>query len=67
MYREFVTEILAGFVKDDLEYLRKIGLDVLVYLIQNKPEIEEVILTNLVNKLGDSSKKVQQHTIMVLC
>lgn len=67
MYREFVTEILTGFAKDDLEYFRKVGLDVLVHLIQNKPEIEEVILTILINKLGDGSKKVQQHTIMVLC
>lgn len=33
----------------------------------HKPEIEEVILGILINKLGDSSKKVQQHCIFVLC
>lgn len=63
MYREYATEILVGFSKDDLEYFRKAGLDMLVELISSKPEIEEVILGILINKLGDGSKKVQQHAI----
>ena len=39
----------------------------MVELISSKPEIEEVILGILINKLGDLSKKVQQHTIGILC
>ena len=58
IYREYVTEILVGMTKDDVEYFRKLALDILVELIGSKPEIEEVILPIMVNKLGDSSKKV---------
>ena len=58
IYREFVTEILSSFTKDDLEHFRKLGLDILVDLISHKPEIEEIILGMLINKLGDGSKKV---------
>jgi ribosome biogenesis protein MAK21 len=43
------------------------ALDMLVELMAKKPEIEEVILSILINKLGDSSKKIQGHTIQVLC
>jgi hypothetical protein len=67
MYREYVTDILTGFSKDNLEYFRKIGMDCLVFLISNKPELEELILGILINKLGDSAKKVQQHAIQVMC
>lgn len=35
--------------------------------MQRKPEIEDVILSILINKLGDNSKKVQLHAVMVLC
>jgi hypothetical protein len=44
--------------KDDIEYYRKMALDMLVELMAKKPEIEEVILSILINKLGDSSKKI---------
>lgn len=53
-----MTSILVSFSKDNLEYFRKVGLDILVDLISNKPEIEELILGILINKLGDSAKKV---------
>jgi hypothetical protein len=58
IYRDFVTNILVDLSKDDIEYYRKLALDILVELITKKPEIEEVILNILINKLGDSSKKI---------
>jgi len=50
--------VLVDLSKDDLEYYRKLALDILVDLISSKPEIEELILNVLINKLGDTSKKV---------
>lgn len=35
-------------------------------MIERKPEMEDTILSIIVNKLGDLSKKVQCHTIFVL-
>lgn len=67
IYRDFVTNILVDLSKDDIEYYRKLALDILVHLMTKKPEIEEVILSILINKLGDGSKKIQGHTIQVLC
>jgi hypothetical protein len=58
IYRDFVTNILVDLSKDDIEYYRKLALDILVELMAKKPEIEEVILNILINKLGDSSKKI---------
>lgn len=66
-YRDFVTNVLVELSKDDLEYFRKLALDILVDLIQAKPEIEDLILSIVINKLGDNSKKVQLHAISVLC
>ena len=51
-------EVLVGMSKDDLEYFRKMAMDVLGELIASKPEIEELILGVIVNKLGDGNKKV---------
>lgn len=67
IYRDFVTNVLVDLSKDDIEYYRKFALDTFVDLMAKKPEIEEVILGILINKLGDSSKKIQGHTIQVLC
>lgn len=58
IYREYVMGVLVDLSKDDLEYYRKLALDILVDLIASKPEIEELILNILINKLGDNSKKV---------
>ena len=57
-YREFCTGILNELSQDDLEYYRKCSLDIWHALITSKPELEELILPQLTNKLGDSSKKV---------
>jgi ribosome biogenesis protein MAK21 len=67
LYRDFIMEALVPMSRDDLEYFRKLALEIMADLISAKPEIEEVILGLLINKLGDGSRKVQQHTIMVLC
>jgi len=58
IYRDYVTNLLVDLSKDDLEYYRKMALDILVDLISSKPKIEELILAILINKLGDTSKKV---------
>lgn len=62
-----MSSILVDLSKDDLDYYRKMALDILGDLLQRKPEMEDTILQILINKLGDSSKKVQQHAMMVLC
>lgn len=67
IYRDYIMEVLVRLSSDDLDYFKKLSLDIMVELISSKPEIEEVILGILINKLGDSSKKVQQHAISVLC
>ena len=67
IYRQFITEILVGMSKDGIESFRKLSLDILLELISSKPEMEEVILGILINKLGDSSKKVQTHAQSALC
>jgi len=51
---------------DDLEFHRRFALNVLEELLEKKPELEERILQILVNKLGDTSKKVQCHVIYLL-
>ena len=66
-YRDFVSNLLVNLSKDDLEYYRKMAMDILGDLMQRKPEIEDVILSILINKLGDKAKKVQLHAMMVLC
>ena len=61
-----MTEILVQCSKDDLEYFRKLSLDLLADLISKKCELDDIILGILINKLGDLSKKVQQHAIKCL-
>jgi hypothetical protein len=43
---------------DDLEFYRKYALNCLEQLIEKKPEMEDIILGMIVNKLGDLSKKI---------
>ena len=66
MYSEFVLQILKPLTHDDLEHYRKFSLNILQTLLEKKPEMEDVILQIIVNKLGDQSKKVQCHTIYLL-
>lgn len=48
-------------IQDDFDYFRKLAIDILTECISKKPEAEEIIITHLINKLGDSSKKVVMH------
>lgn len=59
-------QVLKPLTHDDLEHYRKSALNVLEYLLESKPENEEIILEIIVNKLGDMSKKIQCHTIYML-
>lgn len=61
-----MNEQLVSCSKDDLEYFRKLALDLLSDMLSKKCELDDVILGILINKLGDLSKKVQQHSIKVL-
>jgi len=62
-----VTVILADLAKDSLEYYRKMAMEILFTLISSSSELEDTILSMLLNKPGDLNKKVQQHSIYVLC
>ena len=53
LYRDFVTNVLVDLSKDELDYYKKLALDILVHLMSTKPEIEDIILGILINKLGD--------------
>ncbi len=57
LYQEYIS-VLKGLASDDLEFYRKFALNALQSCLEKKPEQEELILEILVNKLGDSSKKV---------
>ena len=50
--------MLSSFTHDDLEFYRKFGLTTLEALLESKPEMEDTILSIIVNKLGDTSKKI---------
>lgn len=64
---DFIEGIVFDMsIKDDFDYFRKLALDTLTDCIKSKPECEELILAHLVNKLGDSSKKVQLHATACL-
>ena len=66
IYRDYVTNVLVQMTHDDLEFYRKYSLNCLEELIESKPEMEEVILSAIVNKLGDVTKKISCHTIYLL-
>lgn len=51
-------DVLKPMTHDDLEFYKKYSLNVLELLLEKKPEMEDVILGIIVNKLGDLSKKV---------
>lgn len=53
IYKDFIQNVLESFTHDDLEFYRKFGITTLEALLSSKPEMEETILTIIVNKLGD--------------
>lgn len=58
--------MLKPLTHDDLEFYRKFSLNTLESCLERKPELEDVILGIIINKLGDTSKKVQCHAIYLL-
>ncbi|TNV85590.1 hypothetical protein FGO68_gene17657 [Halteria grandinella] len=66
LYLAFINDVLKPMSHDDLEFHRRFALNTLEELLEKKPELEEQILNILVNKLGDTSKKVQCHVIYLL-
>lgn len=52
-YNQFVTQVLQPLTHDDLEFYKKFALNVLEQLLERKPELEDLILSIIVNKLGD--------------
>ena len=41
LYREFVVNILADCAKDNLEYYRKLALEILLALVSNSTELHD--------------------------
>lgn len=66
LYSDFVMNVLRPLTHDDLEFYRKFSMNILEHLLEKKPELEDAILQTLVNKLGDTSKRVQCHAIYLL-
>lgn len=66
LYSDFIVNVLKPMTHDDLEFYRKFALNALEGCLEKRPELEDLILDIIVNKLGDTSKKVQCHTIYLL-
>jgi hypothetical protein len=64
---DFLEQVVFPMsVEDDFDYIRKLAVDVLTECIGKKPEAEEIIMAQLVNKLGDQSTKVVLHATAAL-
>jgi len=66
IYKEFVG-ILDTFSRDALVDIRNKVLGIVYELLSMKPEGEQVLLSILVNKLGDPERKVAAKTSFLLC
>jgi len=66
IYCDFV-EILQTFSKDPLADIRIKILGIVFELLHMKPEQEQVLLSILVNKLGDPERKVASKSSYLLC
>ena len=58
-----MTGVLTPLTHDDLEFFKKYSLTVLEQLAEKKSDMDDVIVGILVNKLGDTNKRVQTHAI----
>jgi len=61
MYFELL-KILEGWSADEVEYARSRAVTFIWELLKEKPEQEENLLRLLVNKLGDTDKKIASRT-----
>merc|ERR1711933_82065 len=60
-YSKFV-KILRELTLNHVDYVKSKSLDIVYNLLVSKPEHESILLTLLVNKLGDPSRKIASKT-----
>ncbi|KAF2460730.1 CBF/Mak21 family-domain-containing protein [Lineolata rhizophorae] len=61
-----ILQILEAWCNDEIEYARGRALTFVYELLKEKPEQEENLLRLLVNKLGDTSKKIASRASYLL-
>jgi len=61
-----LLKILEGWASDEVEYARSRAITYVWELLRDKPEQEENLLRLLVNKLGDTDKKIASRTSYLL-
>ena len=64
-YTQFLT-VLETHLHDTMTYIKKAAINALFSLLSSLPEREKVVLTLLVNKLGDPDKKVASRIVYLL-
>lgn len=52
---------MTANLQDNVAFMRKEAITVLIQLLASKPENEEFILSQIINKFGDSDAKVITH------
>ncbi|KAK4987131.1 RNA-binding ribosome biosynthesis protein mak21 [Elasticomyces elasticus] len=65
MYFELL-QVLEGWCSDEVEYARSRAITYVWELLRDKPEQEENLLRLLVNKLGDTDKKIASRASYLL-
>ena len=65
LYHEFV-ESLEALTKDNLEFLKQRAMKTAFTLLKTKPEQESRLLSILVNKLGDPSRKIASNAVYLM-
>lgn len=61
-----LLKILEGWCSDEVEYARSRAITYVWELLKDKPEQEENLLRLLVNKLGDTDRKIASRTSYLL-
>ncbi|KAJ2943185.1 hypothetical protein O0L34_g18896 [Tuta absoluta] len=61
------VEALTKFAQDSVEANREKAVSAMSYLLMHHPEREKMLLTNIINKLGDPSTSVASKVIYHLC
>ncbi|XP_035451249.2 CCAAT/enhancer-binding protein zeta [Spodoptera frugiperda] len=66
LYGSYV-EALNKFAHDSVEANKEKAVSAMSYLLMHHPEREKMLLTNIINKLGDPSQSVASKVIYHLC
>ncbi|KAI5633435.1 CBF/Mak21 family domain-containing protein [Phthorimaea operculella] len=66
LYGTYV-EALSKFAQDSVEANREKAVSAMSYLLMHHPEREKMLLTSIINKLGDPSTSVASKVIYHLC